>query len=195
MFKLGGLLILVAIAALGFMLAPLFLQDKTPVLNVMQPIFCEPGDKLTVEVITSHYRPGETSVTGDYNCIRPNGTTYNVTDKSFIVGAAAFVVPFLIGLFLMIGAWNRSVRGVIPAGTVEINTGGSFSPFTPTTPYMNPQSPSSGYSTGTGANPQGNTELTNRLKQLRDAYDAGMISNEEYERTRADLLKDFSNAD
>jgi hypothetical protein len=35
-------------------------------------------------------------------------------------------------------------------------------------------------------------ELTSRLKQLREAYDAGLISNEEYERTKSDLLRDFS---
>lgn len=39
---------------------------------------------------------------------------------------------------------------------------------------------------------QGGGELTTRLKQLREAYDAGLISNEEYERTKSDLLRDFS---
>jgi hypothetical protein len=35
-------------------------------------------------------------------------------------------------------------------------------------------------------------DLTLRLKQLREAHDAGLISNEEYERTKSDLLRDFS---
>jgi hypothetical protein len=39
---------------------------------------------------------------------------------------------------------------------------------------------------------QGGGELTKRLKQLREAYDAGLISNDEYERTKSDLLRDFS---
>ena len=39
---------------------------------------------------------------------------------------------------------------------------------------------------------QGGGDLTLRLKQLREAHDAGLISNEEYERTKSDLLRDFS---
>jgi hypothetical protein len=37
--------------------------------------------------------------------------------------------------------------------------------------------------------------LKGRLKQLRDAYDAGLISGEEYERSKSDLLRDFTDVD
>jgi hypothetical protein len=39
---------------------------------------------------------------------------------------------------------------------------------------------------------QGGGDLTARLKQLREAHDAGLISSDEYERTKSDLLRDFS---
>ena len=197
MGKLGVLLILVGIGALVFMLSPLFLTDKQPILNILEPILCAQDEKLTLQVITASYRPGETSISGDYDCVRANGTTYDVTDKSFILGAASFTVPFLIGLFMTIGAFNRAVRGVIPTRTVEINTGWNTpSMSTSVSQALNSMSaPSNSVGFNTPAPPAEETELTKRLKQLRDAYDSGMISNEEYERTKADLLKDFSNVD
>ena len=43
--------------------------------------------------------------------------------------------------------------------------------------------------------PAGDSVLKGRLKQLREAFDAGLISNEEYERSKADLLRDFTDMD
>jgi hypothetical protein len=40
--------------------------------------------------------------------------------------------------------------------------------------------------------PAGNSDLAARLKQLRDAFDAGLISQEEYDRSRSNLLHDFT---
>lgn len=37
--------------------------------------------------------------------------------------------------------------------------------------------------------------LKGRLKQLRDAYDAGLISSDEYERSKSNLLRDFTDVD
>lgn len=196
MGKLGVFLMVLAFVALGFWLSTLFLEDKEPVLKLMEPILCAPGEKLTMQVIVTH-DSDSTGYSGDYDCIRRDETSYDVSDKSFIIAAATFTIPFLIGLFLTIGAFNRAVRGVIPTGTLEINTGWRNQPSLSTS--MSQAFPSTSVASNNthfdAPSAPGNAELTNRLKQLRDAYDAGMISHEEYEHTKADLLKDFSNAD
>lgn len=199
MGKLGFLLILVGVGGLFFMLSPLFLTDNQPVLNILEPLLCAPDEKLTLQVITASYRPGETSVSGDYDCLRPDETSYDVTDKAFLLGAAAFLVPFLFGLFMTIAAFNRAVRGVIPTRTVEFGSGWNQPDMSTSVSQaihsMSTPSNTAGFGAPAPASTGGETELTKRLKQLRDAYDSGMISNEEYERTKADLLKDFSNVD
>lgn len=40
--------------------------------------------------------------------------------------------------------------------------------------------------------PAGSSDLAARLKQLKDAFDAGLISQEEYDRSRSNLLHDFT---
>jgi hypothetical protein len=192
MGKLGVLLMVISFAALAFMLAPIFLTDPQPILNILEPILCEPSDTLSVEILVTQDFDG-TGYTPIYDCMRPDETTYNVTDKSFIIGAAVFVIPFLIGLFTSIRIFNRNMRGTVASGTPVYMSGtpissGMVSPQ----PYASPP-PSQTYNFDAPPSAPTNLELTNRLKQLRDAYDAGMITQAEYERTRSDLLKDFSN--
>jgi hypothetical protein len=43
--------------------------------------------------------------------------------------------------------------------------------------------------------PGSDSALKGRLKQLKDAYEAGLISPEEYERSKSDLLRDFTDVD
>ena len=200
MGKLGVLLIVISFVALGFWLSPIIISDNQSILNLMKPILCAPGENLTMSVVVTHDFEG-TGYSGDFDCHRPDETSYDVTAKSFIIAAASFTIPFLIGLFMSIAAFNRAVRGVIPTRTVEINTGWNQPSMSTAVSdaFHSMNTPSNNFSFGapaaTPAPTAGNTELTQRLKQLRDAYDAGMISNEEYERTKADLLKDFSNTE
>ena len=42
------------------------------------------------------------------------------------------------------------------------------------------------------AQPAGSSDLASRLKQLRDALDAGLISQEEFDRSKSNLLHDFT---
>src|SRR5690606_30254094 len=183
MGKLGVFLIILSFVTLAFGIVPLFVEGKEPFLNIMEPILCAPGENLTMEVVVTHHYDG-TGYSGDFDCHRPNETSYDVTGKAFLLGAASFTVPFLIGLVMSIRAFNHAVRGVIPTNPAHYNTGWGQ-------PSVSTTVSNAFHSMNTPT--AGNTELTQRLKQLRDAYDAGMISHEEYERTRADLLKDFAN--
>lgn len=205
MGKLGAFLIVIAVGLLFFNLSPLLFSDNEPILNIMEPVLCAPGENLTMRVIVTHDYDG-TGYSGDYDCVRPNETSYDVSAKAFIMAGAMFVVPFLIGLFMVITAFNRSMRGMIPAGVMEINTGRPRSRGM-AAEVINAAPPSQRYSfempavpdaaaSSQPAEPPAETAapaLTARLQQLRDAYDTGMITYSEYERTRAELLKDFAN--
>ena len=196
MGKLGVFLIVVSFVALGFWLSPIIISDNQSILNLMKPILCAPGENLTMSVVVTQDFEG-TGYSGDFDCIRPDETSYDVTGKSFIIAGASFTIPFLIGLFMSIAAFNRAVRGVIPTRTVEINTGWNTPSMSTAVSeaFHSMSAPSNSVGFNAPMPPAEETELTKRLKQLRDAYDAGMISHEEYERTKADLLKDFSNVD
>jgi hypothetical protein len=198
MGKLGAFLIVLSLVALGFWLSPIVISDNQSILNIMQPFLCAPGEDITMVVVVTHDFEG-TGYSGDFDCHPADAASYDVTAKAFILGAASFTIPFLIGLFMCIAAFNRAVRGVISTRTVEINSGWnqpSMSTAVSNAFHSMNQPPNSmGFGASAPAAPApaaGNAELTQRLKQLRDAYDAGMISHEEYERTRAELLKDFS---
>lgn len=184
MVKSGALLMLVSFAALAFWLAPLFMIDSQPVLNILEPILCAPGETLTMEVVVTHDFDG-TGYNGDYDCMRRDETTYDVSGKAFLLGAAGFAVPFTLGLLLFLAGINRDVRAARSANAIP---GGE------SLPAWGAATPSQTYSFDVNTHTPASLDLAARLKQLRDAYEAGMITAQEYERTKADLLRDFSNA-
>jgi hypothetical protein len=194
MAKLGGLLMLLSFVLLGFNLSPLLLSDNQPILKLMEPLLCAPGETLTMDVVVTQDFDG-TGYSGDYDCMRRNESSYDVSDKAFVYAAISFVVPFLLGLTLFLVAWNRATRGIIPSGGWEIQTGGTTVQISGASMQSVPLPPSQIYNFDAIPGTPAPSELTNRLQQLRDAYNAGMISHDEYQRTRAEVLKDFANAD
>jgi hypothetical protein len=84
------------------------------------------------------------------------------------------------------GSYSTTAGYNAPTASVGTSTPSDRFNFDAAQTMQNIPKPSTGASSGQGG------DLTARLKQLREAYDSGLISSEEYERTRADLLKDFS---
>jgi hypothetical protein len=136
-----------------------------------------------------------TGYTGDYDCMRRNETSYDVSDKAFVYAAIAFVAPFLIGLTLFLMGWNRATRGVFPVRGLQVQTGGASVQIGGRPVVSVGIPPSLVYDFDATASRPAASELTSRLQQLHDAYNAGMISHEEYQDTRAEVLKDFANGD
>lgn len=60
------------------------------------------------------------------------------------------------------------------------------------TPTAAPTAPPPSTSVPAPLQPVGSSDLATRLKQLRDALDAGLISQEEFDRSKSNLLHDFT---
>lgn len=199
MVKFGGLLVILSVVLLGVSLVPIFMPDNDSVLDFYQPFLCAPGETLTVRTVVTQDYDG-TGYSGDFDCIRANETSYDVTAKATIYGIVAFVVPFLIGLFMLIIGFNRNMRGVVQQSAWGVNVPNNPMRFPMSGINMQgmnpPPAPSQMYNFDTTtANAPSKSELTARLEQLQNAYNAGLITSDEYNTTRANLLRDFANVD
>ena len=175
MAKLGCLLIILAVVGLlVIVVVPVlpFLNDSPQVDSFMQPLLCQPGETVRREQYS--YRDYEgTSYSMNVYCIGDDEVERDVSARWFIMGAVAFTVPFLIGLFMFIYGVNRYTKNRVAtlttasignidwgSGVMSANTGSS------------------------GAKPT----LTQRLKELQDARDAGLITAIEFDRARQQIL-------
>jgi hypothetical protein len=106
---LGILLMLIAFAALFLIvLLPTMSPENPFVLNMLEAVVCDPGQKAEVEVQVTHDSDG-TGYTPILTCIGREGERIDASGKHFGIGVVTFIVPFLLGLFLTIaGAGRRS---------------------------------------------------------------------------------------
>ncbi len=176
MAKLGCLLIILAVVGLiALVVVPVlpFLENSPQVDGFLQPLLCQPGE--TVQREQYSYRDSEgTSYSMNVYCMG-DGVERDVTMNWTLIGVGAFLVPFLIGLFAFIYGVNRNARNrSVTLTTASIGNTGWVMPS------------SGGMSVGTGGSK--NASLVQRLKELQDARDAGLISAIEYDRTRQQIL-------
>jgi hypothetical protein len=167
----------IALAVLGLcvlVVIPVLPPFKTNagIDNMLRPLICQEGETIEREQYTERARGGGTSFSMNVYCIDQEATRRDETGRWFLIGAGVFVVPFLIGLFGVIAGSNQGARSAARSRSTTIglqNMGG----FTPT---------------GAGSGPS----LTERLKEIQQARDAGMITTEEYERLRKEALESRS---
>lgn len=179
---LGVLLDIFAVVALIVVVVlPAVTDIKTipSVNNMLQSVLCKTPETLRVEQHVYRYRPGSTSYSATYYC--ENETRQrNVTDTATLMGIAAFVVPLLLGVFLIINGAMGAVkqRTMTAVGMYDLSGMG-----------VNMRvSNLSGLSTmSSGA--RGST--TDRLKALKQAYDQGLITEAEYETKRQSILNEM----
>jgi hypothetical protein len=165
MAKVGCLLVILSLVGLGVIIVvPVlpFLNDTPQIDQYLQPLLCQPGETIQREQYSTRDRDG-TSYSMDVYCISEDRTRRDVTLTWGLMGMGIFVVPFLIGLAALIIGLQRSQSG---SETVSMS-GGTWS------------APAGG-----GSKPT----LTQRLKELQDARDAGLISGMEYDRVRQQIL-------
>jgi hypothetical protein len=139
----------------------------------------------------------------------------NVTEKWTLIGIAAFVVPFLVGLLLfLVGITRRAMKAVESSGIVSMG-GFGRNPQVVVTRYGSSSSPIEGidlddtvlkvggmeiplgdFSSEQGETLKrsarqaapGETTLAAKLRQIQEARDAGLISVDEYDRVRKEIL-------
>ncbi len=217
MAKFGCLLIIVAFVALfGIVVIPVLppLAENAGIDNYLTALLCQDNEIITRDQYSTTDSDG-TSYSMDVYCTDRERQQRDVTGNWILIGVVSFVAPFLIGLFMFIGGVNRGAASSaaniaavqLKGKTVQIPGGMSVSSFS--------ASPSDQLEIKDGvvrfggmeirpdaftgdriedfmnqwkADAPGADTLTDKLRQLQDARDAGLINADEYTRLRQEIL-------
>ncbi len=181
---------------MGFAMASLFALVVIPVLpfgennpTLMQikgALLCEPGQQYVMEGQNFSDNRGSGRRFQVY-CVGADGAKVSVIEKDFLVSAAIFVVPFLVGLFLAItgGAVatrnrvNRALQDGVQMQDGVVSVGGMQIRVQPGVAGVSPQ----GFQLAQPA-----ADLTDRLQQIEEARRKGLITQAEYDRMRQRIL-------
>jgi hypothetical protein len=173
---IGGLLIPIAVIGLMlFVVLPSVIDIATvPALsNVLQTTLCEKGETLsTVRHVGPSY-DGGTSYSATYYCTNNDEVRRDVTGRATMIGVAAFVIPFLIGLFMIIGG-SMGMAGRV--ATTAVGTALTMA---------------DGARSNSFGSPGVKDSTTERLRALKSAYDQGLITESEYENKRQSILNEM----
>ena len=164
MARLGCLLMVVSMVLLfGIIVIPVlpFLDKNTAIDNYLTPILCQPGEKIERDLYSEPNREGGTSFSMNVYCLDREEQRRDESGRWMLIGGAAFTLPFVIGLFAFIAGVNRRVR--------------TFTAAMPQTQFV------------IGGVSSGDT-LTSKLREIEEARKAGLISSEEYDRLRKEIL-------
>lgn len=194
---LGVLLIL---AGSSVMIALLMPQTFAPVEDFILQLHCEPGDRLTS--VDSIQTSGTLNSATTLFCDDNEGNLRDITSDMFVMVAVAFLVPFGVGMVLVyIGAVLRQREqapdisdawGGVPVGQiadVEVYGQGfdanSLSQMNiPPEKLEQVQQVLRTVTSAFGIN----STLSERLQQLEEARQKGLISQSEYDETRRAIL-------
>lgn len=182
MARLGCLLSIIGMVCLfGIVVLPVlpFLEKTTLIDDYLQPLLCEPGETIQRSQYSTRDSEG-TSYSMDVSCRNSDRQERDVTGRWMLIGIAGFLVPFLIGLFMFIGGVNRGVRRVVTTANGDV-----ILPTPTTTIFGNKELVNSAMNAMRSA---GSKSLTEKLQQVQDARDKGLISSEEYDRLRQEIL-------
>lgn len=186
MLRLAGFLLMgVGFAALCILtvlpVLPPFAQNET-IDTIIGTVVCQPGET----VLRDQYQTQDSDGTGysmDVYCINAREQREDVTGKWFLISIGAFLLPFLVGLFSFIFASNRASKNVaVPT------TGFSVDPLSGRVNLGSSSSPISGFNQSAVSFSAGKKSLSDRLKEIQDARDKGLITEEEYDRIRQEIL-------
>lgn len=177
MFRLmlGIVLMGVSVIVMIFML-----QDPAgqPALaDLFKDLYCGPGE--TVRQMVSTSGGSLMTVNGRgvfYVCVNDAGTGRDITDKVALTIGLAFAVPFVVGLLLFLSGIFGMVRGAALRAAASVDVIGLHRML---------------YGTG-GFTPRRGGDLTDRLEEIKEALDKGLISQEEYNRLRRRILDDLN---
>lgn len=114
---LGVFLILVAVVALfAVVVLPVIpgVGDIPILMNIQGALFCPAGQTYGHDRSSYSVRPGETFLALESYCVNEDGDQIAFTQEQdsqrLVVSALSFVIPFLIGLFLVIFSLSSAAR-------------------------------------------------------------------------------------
>ena len=187
--SIGILLIFAAVGFLLFSLIPAMTDDSQFVLDIFEPIYCGAGEQLSAERVVGRTSDGGVGMTAYYTCMRPNESTYDATGKMFLITGGVFTALLLLGIALLVFA-RRSADSAVYAGgapvryvTVSVQDASGGAPAS---------APEDLFDLPLNANPPAAApDLQEKLRQLQEAYDHQLISRDEYDRKRTEILSEF----
>lgn len=175
--------------------------DNAFVEEQLTSLLCEPEERLT-QVSGRGDRSGERTTT--FYCEFSNGERRDVTLGAVAMIGGAFVVPFLLGLLLVITGgirmakqrvtdFTQTIMSAIPEeGGASVQTidlrGGNVPPEAMATLQDVFGRLGVAFSAMGDMN---DDDLAGRMEELKEALDKGLITQEEYDRVRQNLLNNF----
>lgn len=171
MARFGCLLIILGVFLLfAVIVIPVlpFLDNNAAIDGYLNPLICQPGEKIIRELYSEPGMDGGTNFSMDVYCLDREEQRRDETGRWALTGGVGFIVPFMVGLLLFINGFSRRAR-----------TMGSTSTFG--------ESPSVLVNV---LRAEGEKSLAERLHQLQEARDKGFITLEEYDRLRKEILDD-----
>jgi hypothetical protein len=179
---IGLALIGVAVVFLLFSVIPAVI-DSQFVLDILERVYCNAGDQLSAVRTSGPTHDGGTGYSAIYTCTHSNETQYDVTTRSWIITGVGFTVPLLLGIGVLIfsrtdygHAQEINTNQPIGSGRQAFRVGSvTISTPAPQRYAFDDLSPS----------------LSERLQDLEDAYAMNLVTREEYERKRADIMRRF----
>jgi hypothetical protein len=175
------------------------------VLQIVEPLFCADGWRLDAERYSSNR--GGTSV--DFYCVRGDEREdANMRFLLFVLGVIGVPVVMLI-VSLAGGRGNKRKNVMQPQSQTYVhNFSDGSGQMQVSVMQLDPSQVSSldtspiemtpdGVKVNFGGTPMvvqhgDNLTLTERLRQLQEAYDAGLLTREEFEKTRQQILSDHA---
>ena len=179
-----------------FIIAPAVVSslDDAPLLrNIMQIAVCRPNEVLTAAYST-YSTPTSTTRTTDMSCVDSEHNARDVSQQIIGIGAIGYLGPFLIGLFMaLLGRPDDKKQTTVPSMAVGIDVADRTARAQRLEALLQAREKSSGGVASLSASEQGqpgHLPLAQRLRELKEAFNAGLITEAEYKAKRKELLNE-----
>ena len=200
---LGVLLLLVALSIMGmFVILPAVsptLDDVPFVKSVLQGVLCKPSETLGSDY-SSYNTPTSSTRSASFHCTDRERQERDVTGQALLYGIVGYLATFVPALLLMITGAQSVKRAQMQNAMAQMNAmmsgqGGSFDAagfhmdVDPAGNVLVRMPDGKIYTGKQGVSTP--ADLPERLRQLQTAYDSGLITREEYDTKRAEILREM----
>lgn len=197
------ILSILAFAVMGFFILPLIFEGNETVMEWQAAVLCKSGETFTTDFRAQTDLRG-TVRGGQVYCVDENGAFTNVTSKSIVYAGGGFTLFFLLGLFLGIRSISMTaqdgigqllqphMQGGAAGGSVQVSR--SSYQIDPGKVDLNALLKQFGVENVDleQIDRGGSRTLTEQLKDLQTAYDKQLITREEYERLRQEIIDNIT---
>ncbi|MBA3869086.1 MAG: SHOCT domain-containing protein [Anaerolineae bacterium] len=186
-FMILGIILMVfafVILTVFIILPSVVTLDDTPFLkNIMQSVACQPGEKLTASYST-YDTPTSTTRSTYMSCVNSEGQERDASQQLIGIGAVGYLGPFLVGLFMTLLAGNLAKKDRLQKANAQVAE--ATSTWDDSWKDRTNQASVGNYSEPAPAH----VSLTQRLQELKEARNAGLITDAEYTTKRKALLNE-----